>query len=193
MKNALIAAATAATMAFGVSNAAEVSLGFEGLPASDFTGVFMEDGYTITAVDMFGDTQNGTDGPKELERLFGTNGFLSITRAAPFNFKSIDFEVEFSSSATVTVEGYLDGMLQGTEVFALGVRDLYTTFVADVLAGVSLDRLVILAERQSGALTSFDRVVLDDVGAAPVPVPAALPLMAAGLAGLGALRRRKKS
>ena len=40
--------------------------------------------------------------------------------------------------------------------------------------------------------TSFTFLGLDDVSVTPVPLPAALPLFASGLAGLGWLARRRK-
>ncbi|NRA28821.1 MAG: VPLPA-CTERM sorting domain-containing protein [Parvularculaceae bacterium] len=67
-----------------------------------------------------------------------------------------------------------------------------STIISQTVADMSFmtGAFGVYTESQAASFTNLETNAL---GAAPVPVPAALPLMAGGLAGIGALRRRKKS
>lgn len=67
-----------------------------------------------------------------------------------------------------------------------------STIISQTVADMSFmtGAFGVYTESQAASFTNLETNAL---GAAPVPVPAALPLMAGGLAGIGALRRRKKA
>ncbi len=186
----ILAAAFGISMLAGGAQAASTSIGFEGLSNGSFTGMFNEDGYSLNAVDMYVDTSGGgTDGASEMERLFGTSGYLEVTRPGlSFMFESIDLQVE-RDTASVSVLGFFNGLLVGTDTYNLSSLT-YSTYSASNLAGVTLDALVINAQRDFDGTSAFDALVLSDSVAA-VPLPAAGWALIAALGGLYGARRRK--
>ncbi|MGH1425843.1 MAG: VPLPA-CTERM sorting domain-containing protein [Pseudooceanicola sp.] len=186
----ILAAAFGISMLAGGAQAASTSIGFEGLSNGSFTGMFNEDGYSLNAVDMYVETgADGTDGVSEMERLFGTSGYLEVTRPGmSFMFESIDLQVE-RDTASVSVLGFFNGLLVGTDTYNLSSLT-YSTYSASNLAGVTLDALVINAQRDFDGTSAFDALVLSDSVAA-VPLPAAGWALIAALGGLYGARRRK--
>lgn len=189
----IIAAATSAVIVGAASSASatSVSIGFEAATTGFVNQSFVEDGYTVDAAGgAYFQLDDGTDGRMEYERAAGSAGTLAISRASVFSFSSLDWQLEYGSKASVSIEGFLGASSVGIDTFSTDSLS-YKTFSAFNLLGKTLDKLIISAERSSNG-GSLDAVVLSDA-VAPVPVPAAGLMLLGGLGGLTALRRRKKT
>jgi len=189
-----LATALAAGLSLGTSGASATALGFEGLPDFDVpAGLYVESGYNLSiAGTMFSELDNGTLGAREVEGLCcASGGVLTITQAGGgnFQFASVDMELEYGGPlALLTLQGYLDGVLQATDVLnTVGFLSYSTTF-AILLAGVTIDELRITAQRDFDAGMSFDSLVLNSVAA--VPIPSSLALLGLGLGALVGARRK---
>ncbi|MEO0680694.1 MAG: VPLPA-CTERM sorting domain-containing protein, partial [Pseudomonadota bacterium] len=196
-------AALAALLAAGLAapaSALPVVIDFEGVGAEqgegEFTGTATEDGFTLDFDEMFIALGSTSTPDFEIERSAGTDGVLTITKGGDlFGFISVDWEAEDDDEPNIdiTLEGFLGAASQGADTFTTGLQ-AYTTFSAVDLAGLSLDRLVISADRDGGFSGAFDTVVLNDAPGGPsseVPVPAAGGLLVAALGGLALMRRRR--
>ncbi|MEO1689579.1 MAG: VPLPA-CTERM sorting domain-containing protein [Pseudomonadota bacterium] len=195
-------AALAALLAAGLAapaSALPVVIDFEGVGADEgaglFTGTATEDGFTLDFDEMFISLDSTSTPDFEVEREFLTDGVLTITKGGDlFDFVSVDWQIEIGAAADITLEGFLGAVSLGSDTFTTGLAD-YTTFSAVDLAGLSLDRLVIRADRALDRIGSFDTVVLNDGPGGPsseVPVPAAGGLLVAALGGLALMRRRRR-
>jgi hypothetical protein len=129
-------------------------------------------------------------------------GALKIVSAGGgnFDFAALDFAaIDFSGagSQTLMIEGFLGGLPVGTDQYTLANTGNipftnWTTEAASVLAGKTISELDIELNAGNSPTTfaeSIDNVVLTPVSA-PV-AEASLALLAAGLPGLGLVRRRK--
>jgi hypothetical protein len=107
-------------------------------------------------------------------------------------------------SQTLTVSGYLSNALIGTETYRLGNTATFfpqyanwTTEAASVLAGLNLDDLEITLNAGSNGLGDFFNQSVDNIVVAAVeppsnvPEPGTLTILALGLLGAGAMRRRE--
>lgn len=83
----------------------------------------------------------------------------------------------------VDVMAYLNGAF-------LGSIKVTTETIVDFSGFGAIDRLV-FSDSSTGAGIGFGNFSFDTVAVSPVPLPASLPLLMAGVAGLCAMRRRK--
>ena len=165
MKHLITALAIVVCLSAPAAYAGQVSIGFEGPGEGRAPTDLSEDGYVVMATNMsissLAKSGDGTDGPNEIERSAGTEGYLTITRPdAPFRFVSLDWQSENASPA-VLVMGYLNGALVGADSFVTR-PSAFTTFLANKLAGQTLDKLIIYPQRDGGGAGALDAVVLDD-------------------------------
>jgi hypothetical protein len=151
--------------------AGQVSIGFEAAGEGPAPAEMPEDGYRIVTRDMMisspAKSGNGTDGPNEIESAMNTRGAVAILRDAPFTFVSLDWQTE-TGAPQVVVEGYLGEMLVARDRFvARGPHDVFTTHLADALAGQVIDRLILYPQRDNSGMGALDRVILEDAPALP--------------------------
>ncbi|MFA5040721.1 MAG: VPLPA-CTERM sorting domain-containing protein [Bdellovibrionales bacterium] len=115
-------------------------------------------------------------------------GLHAIYSPTPFTLNGGYFSVAYDS-----VDFYLIGSLGGTTLYYsyVSVSDQGSTYVSANWTGI--DMLYIYPAGITGpSLADFNILIDDlDVTFSNVPLPAALPLFAAGLAGLGLMRKKK--
>jgi hypothetical protein len=117
------------------------------------------------------------------------NGSMTFNLGAGYSGAGATFSIFQASGGTssITLEALSSGgsVLEST-VFSVNFNDP-TLYNAGTFVGFQRATNDIYSLRVSG-----DGFVLDDVSLAPVPVPAALPLLLSGLAGaFGMMRRRR--
>lgn len=153
------------------AQAGQVSVGFEGPGEGPAPTEMSEDGYRVVTRDMMisspAKSGNGTDGPNEIESAMNTRGAVAILRAAPFTFVSLDWQTE-SGAPQVVLEGYLGEVMVARDRFvARGLHDVFTTHLADALAGQVIDRLILYPQRDGSGMGALDRVILEDAAELP--------------------------
>lgn len=153
------------------------------------TGVFEENGYTVTLAELNGAgifVQAGFD----MEPRYPVSGgqvIITQDGGGDFTFNSIGGDLGYGDSAAFTVQGLLGGVVMGTDTFFPTTDDL-ASMDASALAGITLDELIITGQRDIVAGVGFGNVSVSSV--APTPEPGSLMLLGSGVAGLATLRRR---
>ncbi len=127
-----------------------VLLDFDAFPTGPFSGG-NEDGFAISAeggvpfiddFDLFGNPGNGFFNDDSVGA--STFTFVSELQGELFTFDSLDIigDLFGATSTDVTVQGYLNGNLQQTDIYP--PADTWSTVTAGNLAGVEVDRLDIV-------------------------------------------------
>lgn len=161
------------------------SQAFDGTSTPTGTGLSFEtDGYGVGRFD-----DEITTSPKGQE-------WIEITFSAPVLINAVYFLDLFVAPDHSSYEVGQASINGGNPIVSLAATDIARTgapgFVAANFAPVyaSVIRFTILSSNDS---FGYADGALAGIGIAPVPVPAAGVLLLGGLAGLGALRRRRKS
>ena len=179
---------------------------FDAAPAGHVAGPITEAGFTYSELSgaIFLSSFGSSSG-LNLQGFITGGGLASFVAASggDFNFNSLDFAAYHGTglgTQTLNVSGYLDGVLVGTDAYALASTadpnpfGNWTTEAASVLAGAVLDELQIFLDGGFDSGTVFieaiDNVVLTPLGTA-IAEPAALALLGGAVVGLALLRRRR--
>lgn len=199
------AAAILAVPVAGVSAHAAV-VTFETAPyGGGFTGPITENGFTYSRLSGALYVNNHGNPGQDMEGSeAGVGGVLNIVSAGSpdFTFSGLDYSAYDTSdtgSQTLAVTGLLGGSIVGTDMYTLANTNVFypkyanwTTELATILAGKTIDDLHVTLNAGSGSGGAFheniDNVVLG--AATPVPEPGSLALLGTGLLGLSLVLRR---
>ncbi|PCJ28631.1 MAG: hypothetical protein COA96_00130 [SAR86 cluster bacterium] len=158
------------------------------------SGVYMEDGFTITGSNMYYAGQNHTNqyaGSAGLHlRQGGAQISLVDSSVNVFSIESIGLSVlaSYGSSPAVIFTGNVSGGGTVTQTFQ-PLTFGFTNFFFDS----SFANLTSLAWNQGGyegEAHQFDNLV---VSVSPIPEPMSIALLGLGLAGLGLSRKRRRA
>jgi hypothetical protein len=202
-KGAAVAAVAIAAFA-GSANAAPITFDdFKGRSLETFYaashGVKIETNASVWGGNGNGDPGNwnleGTNGSAFLGCNQGNNCSTTFSLAAPQNGFAFDIGIANNWAATFTVKGYLNSVLVDTAALSIANQSVGVspngTWKTASLAG-NLDEVVVTSAFSKGFAFGIDNVNAEAGPSAAVPVPAALPLLGAGIAALGLVARKRK-
>ena len=199
MRNRLKLAASAAVLAMLWQTGAQaVVIDFDGLVGSGT----VERGFTYTEDGFVLDNLRGTDlrsihsggfsftGSVSFANGFG-DGITRLTKSGGgvFDLDSIDLDSynSFEQAVTVTFTGTLLDTSTVTQSFT---TDAVFAAMQTFAFGEAFNSVTKVEWTQAFPFHHFDNIVLDAPDVSQVPEPMTLTLLGAGLAGLGAVRRR---
>lgn len=175
-------------------------VGFEAMDHSSNT--YTEDGVTVTQVipgilHQCGSVCISGSTGRQWYPSGGDHGWTEISRAGGGQFADVGFLLGSGWGATVPVN-------VAYELLSGGARVLFGTFVASStylgFAGGGFDTIRVAASTDT-PLSYFgdgthQAAAIDNIelsgSFAPIPVPAALPMLLLGIAGLGTVARRRR-
>ncbi|WOI54332.1 hypothetical protein [Parvularcula sp. LCG005] len=192
-----VLAAASAVCVMGVAGASAAVIDFEGYAATTDTlypSPLIEDGYQLIGNGagndyyVVGSTSSGYSGSTAVIPFGNETHTFSAIDGSAFNLVSIDL-IENSWAQNIA------GSVTFTGVFA-GGGTIDQTFMTDGIFGPEtfffsgFSGLVSLVFTYTELDIYEDRPQIDNLVVEPVPVPAALPMFGAALAGIGWFRRR---
>lgn len=152
-----------------------------------------EDGFQIDTSLQGRIVNNGNPGNKLDLANDGTMTIaLTDIGGGSFRFDStdlIDYSNDFGDF--IEIRGLFNGVLVGSEGFALSLLNTFENFAANGLSGLTIDRLEIDLVLNAGNDEGIDNIALTRSAITPVPEPAAIALFGLGIAGLGWSRHKK--
>lgn len=114
--------------------------------------------------------------------LYGTSGQL-------FTLSSFVAGSEFGGADPLTLRGYLNGSLVGTDVFDPNPAGSYISFTPTNLLGVTIDTLEFDLGPAGPGPTHIDDIMLNEVSS--VPEPTSMAIFGLGALGMAYRARRK--
>jgi len=131
------------------------------------------------------------NGKLNLSTGFGGTSSATFTLSQPAHYFGFDFSVgNFVSGESVSfygVKGQLLGSLSADLLEKDGSKLNSSTYFANITSNLPISSVVF---NTTGVGGSFS---IDNISVSSVPVPAALPLFGAAIAGLGAMNGRRRS
>ena len=185
-------------LAFDLNDQGEIAF-VTRLTGTNDDAIFSDVGGTLSLVAREGDAAPGAGDGVFFRDFGGNTGSVRLNNQSEIAFVSIlqGTGVTFANDTAIFSgsNGMLSLLVREGDIIDLGNGDLANIIALSIGAPVVLNDLgevaffADLSDGRSGLfLASPDGVVVS-----PVPIPAALPLMASGLLGLVAIARRRKS
>ena len=190
-RSTIVALSSCAALA-GAAEAGSVTIDFNAPNIVFAGGTYAEDGFIVDGTQ----TSNGQILNQALvEGLFTFSQTVeesfSFTRADGGFFSFLSFDYAAADSGALADEFKLAGYAGGLFVADYGTYAATSSafLTQAIINSILIDKLVIFASNPNNSPPYWDNFVFDTVET-EVPLPAALSLFLAGLAGLGAIRRR---
>jgi hypothetical protein len=121
-----------------------------------------------------------------------TGGEAIFSSSTPFTFNSADLTALWNDNLQVTVTGLLDGVTKDT----ITLSPSATAAALETFNWANINEVDLLAvggTPHAGYSGAGTQVLIDNLTVTPTPEPSTLAILGAGLAGLGLLRRRRKT
>ena len=157
----------------------QVTIDFGRGETREIPGPYSEDGFVIAGNALLLNNQAGNL-PRSIA-LDNLTPSLTLTRAGggAFSLVSFDYSCVFRCNFTV-----------GTTAFTSGSTSSNSFTTASPVGFTDVTSLVFTRNVSTHAIDNIVLTYDDDL--TPIPVPAALPLLLAGIGGLGLMARRKR-
>lgn len=194
IRYAAIVLSTLAATSFGTV-ASAATIGFSGGPIGSPVAPAVEGDFTYSTFSggLYRDTQGNGDA-FDMEGCSSCGGgvleIISNLAGGLFTFDGADVASQFDYSTTITFNGLLGGISQGTDSFTTASDSTYLTYGSSALAGVTIDQLLISLDATFSTAEIIDNVV---VTPSAIPLPASALMLLGAFGGIASLRRRRKS
>ncbi|MEO1041176.1 MAG: hypothetical protein AAFX52_02700 [Pseudomonadota bacterium] len=187
MKRTLTGIAAAAA-AWSSASASQITIDFDNALQNVSISPYLEDGFLVNG----SATDTGIVSSGELsDFIFEPGEFFTLSRVDLGDFSAVSFDYRSSIQGFQSDGFKVTGRRNGLEVVDYGSFSTSSgsRVTADLMNSILIDELVLTGSGLNSASIQWDNFVFD--AAAPVPVPAAAPLMLAGLSALALGHRRK--
>jgi len=179
----------------GVASASTITFS-SATPDALFLGPTVEGdfSYELFSGGLYVDGSNGNPGAEIEGGTAAAGGTLKIVRDdvvdGLFTFDQADVQQFNFGAVSIVLQGYLGGVLQGTDsLLTSSVSLVHTTSLSSNLNGVSIDELRVFLDASSGP---FAWEGIDNIVVTSVPEPTTIVLVAAGLVALNLRERNRR-